>query len=471
MPAVNYDLEDSWRYNLDTYAARVSRGYWQPFRWHVYLAAILTEHVSRGNARIIIEAPPRHGKSELTSRWLPTWLIDSDPSQRVILASYAEKLARFWSEKTRDAFDGSNPNTWARLNPDHSKASDWQTQEGGGMQAIGVAGGATGFGGNAVLIDDPHKDWAEVQSAVARQKVVDWFNGTIYHRLEPNASIVVIQTRWNEKDLAGYLQTEHEDDWLRIRLPALAEENDPLGREPGEALCPERYTEEQLAKIRRAVGPMVFAGVFQQRPAPAEGNIIKREWINYYGGPTGVELPGLTRLIQSWDLNQGKEAKNKKAASWVVGQCWGEHGANAYLLDQARGKWEHTGNKKQIRKLASRWPKVSSILIEDAASAGPVVSDLKSSIRRIVPVSVKGSKEARLQAVSGLFEAGNVWLPHPAIASWVPDLVEELVTFPNAEADDQVDALSQALSRYKTVTIAPIRLNLQVGAQRRPTEI
>lgn len=433
---------DAWRWNLDTYAKRVSGGKWLPYRWHVYLAQRLIEAVLAGNARIIVTAPPRHGKSELTSRWLSTWFLDMFPDKRVILSSYAAALATDWSEKVRDTFDGRNAEVWTRLDQNHALKGDWRTTAGGGMRAVGVGGGITGFGADLLAIDDPIKDWYEAQSPAALRRVVDWFNGTLYHRLEPGGSIILIQTRWSEADLAGYLIDEHEDDWVEIRMPALAGEDDLLGRREGEALCPERYDEAQLAKIRRAVGAQVFAGLFQQLPAPAEGNIIKREWIKYYGGPTGIELPEELRQFQSWDLNFGEETAR---GSFVVGQVWGE-GGGAWLLDQVRGRWDFVETKDQLKKLSKRWPQAREKLVENKAAGAPLISDLRGSVMGLLPKNPKGSKTARLMSVAPFFESGDVWFPHPSIAPWVPELVEEIVTIPNAENDDQGDTLSQALA-------------------------
>jgi predicted phage terminase large subunit-like protein len=405
---------------------------------------------------------PTHN-SELTSRWLPTWYLDMFPTKRVILASYASKLATRWCAQVRDAFDGSNPHVWAQLDPNNASKDEWYLKEGGGMKAVGVGGGITGFGGDVILVDDPIKDWFEAQSATALQRVIDWFNGTLYHRLEPAATIILIQTRWNEGDLAGFLMNEHEDDWVEIRMPAIAEENDALGREVGAALCPERYDEARLAKIKKAVGPQVWAGLFQQRPAPAEGNIIKRDWVQYYGGPTEIEVPEGARQFQSWDINGGGETAK---GSHNVGQVWGDIQGAAYLLDQVRDgspRWAFTETKKQLLRLSIRWPSARKKYVEKKAAGIPLISDMKTKIKGLIPVVPKGSKIARLEAVAGFFEAGDVWFPHPQDAPWVRELVEELVAFPNAAADDQVDTVTQALNQCKPGAGGVMQLNLDVG--------
>jgi len=450
MPVASTDqlLEDSWRYNLDTYAVHVSGGKWTPHPWAVYVARALTDAVLNGGARIIIEAPPRHGKSELTSRWLATWYLDTFPTRRVILASYAGGLASDWSQKVRDTLAGS-PDSLSVINRKHNRGDDWQLLDGGGMRAVGVASGVTGFGADLIVIDDPHKDWAEVQSATNRRKVVSWFNGTLYHRLEPGGSIVLIQTRWHEGDLAGYLVDEHEDDWTRIRLPALAEAGDLLGRSEGEALCPERYTADQLRKIERSVGPWVFAGLFQQRPAPLEGGMVKSAWVHYYD-----EAPKtFDELLQSWDL----ACKGGEEHSYVVGQVWGRKDANCYLLDQIRRQMTFPDTLKAFQELSLRWPLARRKLVEDKANAAALISTLKGKVPGIVPVLPRGDKEFRLASVTPLFEAGNVLFPNPRAVPWVKDLVHELLTFPGSKTDDQVDTTSQALTKLANSALARLR--------------
>lgn len=462
-----FAVANSWRFNLATYAEEISEGAWKPYRWAIYLADRLTDTVLEGSGRLVIEAPPQHGKSVTTSQMLSQWFLEIFPHKRIILASYGDALAKGWSRQVRDEFV-QNPRTWTEVDPNNASVNDWGTTRGGGMKTAGIQGGITGRGADLFIIDDPHKDWASVQSATQRQEVIDWYLSVVVPRLQPGATVIVVQTRWHKRDLAGYLLKEHSDDWVEIRLPALAERNDPMGRKPGEALCPERYTVADLENLRdKQVGARVFAGLYQQRPSEERGNYVKRDWIQYYGGPEeeAHELPTpLKRMLQSWDLNFGKIAKNKKKSSWVVGQCWAADGANYYLLDQMRGRWRHTTNKKKVAELRARWPDCQLTLIEDAASGAPLIDDLRSTISGLVAVPPKGDKESRFESVSPLFESGNVWLPHPTIASWVPEYVEEVVDFPSSDADDQVDTTSQALKRLaRRGSVGEIDMGLDRG--------
>lgn len=461
-------VEQRWRFFVDTYAHHMSGGKWEPYPHLRYTLRNIQEAIRIGGGRIIVNEPPRHGKSEGISHWLPTWYLDWYPEGRVILASYNDTFAAKWGRKVRDEFT-RNEETWTRLRGDTTAANDWMTKEGGGMRTAGAGGGITGVGGDLLIVDDPHKNWEEAQSPTIRQSIIDWFTSTFYTRCEPDATIIVVQTRWHEEDLTGYLVNDHEDDWLQIALPAIAEEDDPIGREPGEALCPQRYDEAALAKIEPGVGADVWNGLYQQRPSSPKGNIVKRDHIQYYGGPTTKGLPaGLRRFVTSWDMT----FKKTKKGSFVCGQTWAEEGADIYLLDQARGRWEFTEAQNEVVILSERWPMCSEVLVEEAANGAAILSSLRRVVRGLIAVRPDSSKEARLRSVAPLFEARNVWFPHPSIAPWVKALVEELVTFPRSKYNDQVDAVSQALDRYKRQPkYSNLQFNLSVGAQSNPWSV
>ena len=442
MPNLTRDrvASNGWRFRVNTFAEQASRGKWLPYAWLVYVLREVQEAVTKGGARIIINAPPRHGKSEAISHWLPTWFLDWWPERHVILTSYSDTLASKWGLAVRDEFV-NNPLTWARLRSDKALINDWMTTDGGGMRSVGAGGSVTGHGGHLLLVDDPHKNWEEAISPTHQQKLINWFNSTFYTRAEPGASIIVIQTRWAERDLTGYLMDEHEDDWKKICLPAFAEEKDPLRRKLGEALCPERFPVEDLHRIKKAPGTggsHMFAGLYQQRPAPLEVIMVKRDWFRRW-----TELPeDMDEWIQCWDLTF-----KKTGSSYVVGQVWGRKGANFYLADQVRERLSFLETQRKIRLVSVRWPQAREKLVEDAANGPAVIDSLQNEIPGLIGYSVSGSKEVRLAAVSGFMEAGNVWIPDSSVASWVEGYVEELSTFPNSARNDQVDTTSMALKR------------------------
>lgn len=454
-------VDHGWRLRIDSFAHRVSEGRWIPYEWIVFVLRIVQAAIIQGGARIIINAPPRHGKSEGMSHWLPTWLLNWWPEMRIILASYGADFAAQWGGAVRAELEKSI--VWTGISEEQALKYDWSTEgEIGGMRSAGARGSITGKGGDVLLIDDPHKNWEEALSPTVRQRIIDWFNATFYTRAEPGASIIVTQTRWHERDLSGYLINEHQDDWTVISLPAIAESlGDLLGRQIGDPLCPERYTREDLERIKRAIGSHIFAGLYQQRPAPLEGGVVKRAWLRFYG-----ELPDeLDEWLTSWDMSFRKTS----SGSFVVGQVWARAGANFYLVDQYRARADFPTTLEAVRRMAARYPQIGTHLVESAANGPGIIDMLNSEIPGIVPVAVgRASKEARLAAVSSFIESGNVYIPRLEDMAWVGDFVEELCTFPNAAADDQCDALSQALDRFKIATPTNFKLNFEVGAQVNP---
>lgn len=449
--------EDAWRLDLASYGETVSKGRWKVWAWIRYVADIITEAVLQGDGRIIVNAPPQFGKSELISHWTPTWFMDLFPQKRVILTSYADSLATSFGRKVRNEFE-ANELCYTRPSKDSTAADDWATTQGGGMLCAGMRGSIPGRGGDLIIVDDPHKGWVEAQSPVQRQAVIDTFNGSIYTRRQPGTTIIVLQTRWHEADLTGYLLKHHADTWRHVKLPALAKKDDPLGRPEGESLCPERFTKEQVGAAR-AIGSAMFAGLYQQEPSVEGGDIIKRDWIRYYETPPEK----FDRMWQSWDLTFDKTEEG----SYVVGQLWGQVGANCYLVNQVRDRWDFVESISKVKAMSAACPEALEKKVEKKANGAALLSTLRDTIPGLIPVEPKGDKATRLRAVSPLFEAGNVWVPSPETAPWVGDWVEELVQGPlKAEHDDQCDTTSQALVDVQRQRILDaFTIDASVGAQ------
>jgi predicted phage terminase large subunit-like protein len=435
--------EIAWRARLADYAQRMSGGKWIPYKYLVYVADLIQDAIDEGGARILVSTAPRHGKSLLLSKWLPIWYLDLYPDRHVISTGYSNDFAANFGRGVRDEFQ-NNPNTWTRVRKDKDAASEWLTTHGGGMRTAGVGGKVTGFGGDINLIDDPIKSFEEAMSPAYRKRLIEWFTGTLYSRAEPGASFVGIATRWHEDDLFGWLLREHGNEWTHIRLPAIAEADDVIGREEGAALCPDRYDEEALLRIKAAVGSHVWAGLYQQRPTPIEGGHVKEAWLRFW-----TQLPAsLTDHLMSWDLTF-----KKSGTSWVVGQVWARNGADAFLLDQFRERCSLTETLAAIERMSEKWPNVTTKLIEDAANGPAVIDALRGRVGGIIPVRPKGSKLERFLTTTPLIESGNVWFPQPASHPWVNDFIDELLSFPSSVNDDQVDAMSQGLERYSRRSI------------------
>jgi predicted phage terminase large subunit-like protein len=424
-----------------------------------YLSARLRKSLLKGNARIVISMPPRHGKSWLTSLFTPVWYLSLFPRHNIILASYESEFAASWGRRVRNEIEA---NKWLgiELSSDSSAADRWELKgTAGGMMTAGIGGAITGRGGHLLIVDDPVKNLEQAMSESYRRKAIEWYQSTFRTRGEPGASIIVIQTRWHEGDLAGYLLSEDsQEKFENISLPAIAEaEGDALGRKIGDPLCAERYPLHALDLIRKGVGSTVWNALYQQRPSSMEGNFFKRQWWRYYRQlPQRFDL-----MLQSWDLS----FKESKEGSFVVGQVWGRVGADKYLIDQVRARADFPTTIRMIRSLSAKWPRAHTKLVEDKANGPAVIDTLKRELSGMIPILPDGSKEARAASVSPDVEAGNVFIPDPSIAPWIHDYVEELANFPKATDNDQVDATTMALKRMQSGTIpfSPISVQSSYG--------
>lgn len=409
-----------------------------------YLDQVLSYGVYAKNARVGISMPPRHGKSWLTSIFLPAWFLMLFPEKNVILTSYEASFAASWGRRVRNLLQEHAAQLGVQISQDSTAADRFHTAQGGGMITAGVGGAITGRGGDLIIVDDPIKNWEEAYSETYRAKIIDWWNSTLYTRAEPGASIVVLQTRWHEGDLLGWLlspENQSHAQWRSVSLAALAEPGDPLGRQPGEALCPERYDATALQSIKQSVGSRAWAALYQQRPAAAEGNIIKREWIKPW-----IELPS---RFEEQLISVDATFTGKSTSDFVAMGVWGRLGAKKYLLDIVYKQMGITETIEALVVLAAKWPKATLKLIENKAN-GPAIEDLlKRHMSGIVLWEPTGDKIARMHAVAPQFEAGNVYLPLPSMYPWVQDFIDEIATFPNSVHDDRSDMMTQALLRLE----------------------
>ena len=427
------------RASLLAYAIGQWAGY-QPAPHHVLLAEHL-EAVERGElSRLIVTMPPRHGKSMLTSEYFPAWYEGRNPSRSVITATYSQELASDFGRKVRNLSEtplhlAAFP--MGRLAEDSAAAHRFNTESGGSYFALGRGGSATGRGANLLVIDDPLKDRAEAESEAIRGQLKAWYRSVARTRLMPSGAIVIVQTRWHEDDLVGYVIREHaHEGWRVLNLPAVAQADDPLGRAEGEALWPGSFPLSELDVLKRTVGSYEWASLYQGRPAPLEGGIYKRAW---FEGRYDVPPAAFRRIVQSWDTAQKDGDRNDPS----VCTTWGETATEFFLLHVFRDRIEWPALRRTAESLAERW-KPHAVLIEDKASGISLLQDLRAHTRLpIVGVEPDGDKVIRAMAVSPLAESGRVRLPR--VAEWLPDFETEAFSFPNATHDDQVDSTSQAL--------------------------
>jgi predicted phage terminase large subunit-like protein len=439
---------------------------YRPAAHHVLLARYLEEVEAGRIHRFKCHMPPRGGKSELANKRFSAWYLGRNPNRRVISASYGAQLAHRFGGQVRDQMmDPRWPFEFVHLKEDSKARHQWDIDGyRGGMLTAGRGGAITGQGGSLLNLDDMVKDREEADSPTVQDATWDWYRDTFYTRLErapegwPGA-IVYVGTRWSDLDLGGRLDQAAADGsgdkWSTLIITAICEdeENDPLGRKLGESYWPEVFPVATLERIRRTIGERGWNALYQQRPMPAEGGILKSKWWRYWSY-TGNEhaagtiedplrLPEMDQTFQSWDMT----FKDNKKSDYVVGQVWGVSGGNAYLLDQVRRQMDFVATKEAIIALSAKWPRAALKLVEDTANGPAIISELRSRIPGLVPVTPEGSKYARAASIAPYVESGNVILPHPTLMPWVDGLIAECAAFPNGAHDDSVDTLSQALHR------------------------
>lgn len=428
-------LDRPWRFLPHTLAETLSGGKWIPYEYLKKISHLVVEAISRGNGRLIVTLPPRHGKSELLSQWVPVWFFENWPKGNIILTSYEATFAENWGRRARNTIQAHKDKLTVRISEESSSASRWNTTQGGGMVTAGAGGPITGRGGDLIIVDDPIKNWIEAQSETVRKNLIEWFYSTLYTRADPGATILIIQTRWHILDLVGELVSHHPDDWQEIKFPALAEPGDPLDREPGQALCPERYNQEELLKIKETIGTMMFSSLYQQNPAPPQGSIFHRDWWKFY-----EEEPEFKAIIQSWDCAY----EVRETSSFSAAQSWGVADNGFHLIHQLRDRFEYPDLIRAVKLLAEQFSP-DLILIEYQASGRSLVQDLYNNTR--LPIKAiktnRESKQLRAELVTPLVESGRVFLPQKA--KWIDDFLYEVTVFPAGNHSDQVDAMSQAL--------------------------
>ena len=297
-----------------------------------------------------------------------------------------------------------------------------------------------------MIIDDPIKNREDADSESYRNKIFEEWNNSFKTRLAPGAKVIVIQTRWHEDDLAGRL-IENENCKV-INLPMEAEEDDPMGREIGEPLCPEMGRDmdfmESLKEslFKTGSGVRTWNALYQGRPTSEEGNMVKREWWQYYE----VEDYHTGRLkFEHLLISVDATFKDGEKNDYVAIETWGKKGADMYLVDLVREHLDFPDTVRAIIGMKALHPRTGPILVEDKANGSAIIQVLKSHIPGLIAVLPTGSKEARVSAVSPAIESGNVYVPSDRHFTGM--FIDEFASFPNGKNDDMVDSATQALYR------------------------
>ncbi len=412
-----------------------------PARHHRFLIDKL-EAVERGDIkRLMVMMPPGASKSTYASIVFPAWYLGRNPRKSIIGASHSGELAERFGRRVRNLV-ASEP--YGRMfgfgvSSNNAAAGRWETDPGGEYYAVGVDASVTGRRSDCLLIDDPVKGRAESDSATIRQRVWDWYKSDFWTRLKPNGSIILILTRWHEDDLAGRLLEEQEaggEHWDVVSIPAIAEADDPLGREVGERLWPEWFSQEMFDIAKRDMRN--WSALYQQRPVPESGDYFKSEWIRWFDiGPAKSTM----RIYGASDY-----AVTKEGGDYTVHGIIGiDPDDDIYVLDWWR---EQSASDEWVEAFCDLYEQWRPLMWAEeqgqiARGVGPFL-DRRLRERRLFPYrkpfASSADKQTRAQSIRGRMAMGKVYFPKRE--PWSGELVSELLRFDVGRNDDQVDVLS-----------------------------
>jgi predicted phage terminase large subunit-like protein len=416
---------------------------------HHRLIARKLEAVERGEVkRLMITMPPRHGKSMLASEFFPAWYLGRNPDHSVVTATYAQDLADDFGRKVKNQIeDYSFPEIFPGVGlADDSKSVkrfhivendvlleggfEHTLRQRGAFYAVGVGGPLTGRGAHLLLIDDPVKNREDADSEIIRKKTKDWYTSTAYTRLMPGGRVVIIQTRWHEEDLSGWLLAEHaHEGWEVLNLPAIDTN--------GNALWPDQYDVPALNRIKLAIGARDWSALYQQSPSPETGNFFKADWLRpYEKAPAHDTL----RVYGGSDY-----AVTADGGDYTVHAVVGiDPEDRMYLLDLWRKQTASDVWIEAFCDLVKQWKPIGWAEEQGQikSGVGPFLEKRQRErqawcAREQFPT--RGDKAVRAQSIRGRMAHAGLYVP--VNAPWYPDLRSELLSFPAGKHDDQVDAL------------------------------
>jgi len=434
----------------DTFMGFVNK-VWPDFiggRHHSIMAKAF-ERVARGECkRLIINMPPRHTKSEFASYLLPAWFLGKFPNKKVIQTSHTAELAVGFGRKVRNLVDSDVYHDifpTLQLQADSKAAGRWNTSKQGDYFAIGVGGAVTGKGAHLLIIDDPHSEQEAALAATnpdVYDKVYEWYTSGPRQRLQPGGAIVIVMTRWSQRDLTGQVikasAQRGGEEWEVIEFPAILPSGNPL--------WPEFWSLQELQALKDELPNSKWQAQYQQNPVGNESAIIKRDWWQWWEEDNPPECE---YILQAWDTAFEKTQR----ADYSAGTTWGvfthhkDNTKNLILLNTYKKRVEFPELKKDVMYEYKMY-EPDTLLVEKKASGAPLIYDLRAMgipVSEYVP-SRGQDKIARLNSVSDIIASGRVWVPR---TPWAEELVDEIAEFPNGENDDLVDSTTLALMRFR----------------------
>lgn len=404
----------------------------------------IAQTIIKPNGRLIISWPPRHGKSRLATIATPIWVLENFPELSIILATYGADLSTDFGREVRDLFEANGHLLNERIRPDVKSVGRFMTTKGGGMLSVGLGGAITGKGANVFLIDDYIKTMKEALSKGKRNDDWEWFTGTAYHRLEPDASMIIIATRWHKDDLIGRIikefgvkSEENPFGWDHIKFQAEALANDPLGRKVGEPLFPERYDEHQLADRKRVLGSLFYNAIFQQEPEDDASKLTDKDWLEIVDH-LPPEASGL-QYARIWDFGGGKGSESDPTVGTLM--AVNPNTRQSWIVDVFRKRMSpETTETEVLLKAEDDGPNCRVYMEQEPGASGlQLISHYKNNI--LPDFKVEGcptttNKVVRAQPFLAACESGKVKLLK---RSWNDDYLDEFEEFPDGPNDDQID--------------------------------
>jgi len=416
---------------------------------HIKIAQKFQKFLTGKNQRLIVNMPPRHTKSEFASFLFPAWMIGQNPRLKIIQATHTGELAIRFGRKVRNLmntkeYKGVFPDVTLRT--DNQAAGRWETNLGGEYFAAGVGGAITGRGADLLIIDDPHSE-QDALSDTAMDNAYEWYTSGPRQRMQPGGSIVIVMTRWSDKDLTGNLVKKmgdlKADKWDIIEFPAILEDDDEEKRKP---IWPQYWKLNELDKVKASLVPTKWSAQWQQNPTYDGTSIIKREWWNIW---EKEDPPECAFKIQSYDTAFSKKETADYSAITTWGVFYPDEGKETHLilLNARKGRWDFP-ELKQVAKEELNLYNPEAVMIEAKASGTPLIQELRRFGVYATAFSPNRGmdKHVRLNSVAPIFEAGHVWRPN---MDWAEEVQEECASFPYGEHDDLVDATTLALLRYR----------------------
>ena len=423
-------------------------------RHHRVIGAALEEVEAGRIKRLMISCPPRHGKTKLASMLFPAWAVGRNPRKSIVFATYNDKFAQDIGGVVKTSMQSPlYRHVFPKLELRYGGAANDRLRivDGGDLFFVGVGGTLTGRGGDINILDDPVKNRKEADSPIVREALWNWYNNVLrYRMMTQDAALIIIATRWNEDDIIGrhtdptnpYYNEEEAATWSIINLPALAEDDDPLGRPIDTPLWPSRFGAAFLADQRRA-DPRGFSALYQGRPTPAEGSFFKSDFIRTYNKMSELPHPDSLRYYGASDLAVSTGQDNDKTVHLVVGVD--EHDNIWLMPDIVWGRLAADASIEAVIGLMSKykpmlWWGEKGVI---SKSIGPFLRKrmlerrVFCSIDEITPIA---DKQARAQSISARMNMGRVYFPR--FPRWFHDARDQLLKFPHSGFDDFVDALS-----------------------------